>query len=403
MTVEQHPRVDRFPAVDSLRAIGAIAVVLTHVAFQTGQYPRGLIGAVLARLDVGVALFFVVSGFLLTLGFLRPASEGRPGPRLGDYAIKRVLRIWPVFVVTLVVVHLTVARDAGPASWARSLTMTTLYGDTFFTDGLTQMWSLETEVAFYVVLPLLLLASARLGRRHGVLRTAVLGSVALTVVSLVWVGVVTQRVEGRFPFAHQWLPAYLDWFAAGIVLAAAWVARSRGSRHALVRVLDLLGSLPGLCWSVAASVLLVASTPLAGPLDLSPSTTSSTMVLKNLAYLVVGVLVVVPAVFGPPTRYRAALEHRVLRYLGQVSYAVFCIHLVVLHGVMAMTSTELFSGRFWLVAPLTLALSVAAAVVLHHAVERPAVSLAGRLTRRGQPASTTNATTPSASSWTQGS
>ncbi|MEH3034503.1 MAG: acyltransferase, partial [Aeromicrobium erythreum] len=364
-------------------------------------YPRGLIGAMLARLDVGVALFFVVSGFLLTLGFLRPASEGRPGPRLGDYAIKRALRIWPVFVVTLVVVHLTVARDVGAGSWVRSLTMTTLYGDRFFSDGLTQMWSLETEVAFYVLLPLLLLGSARLARRVGVLRSTVLLAGLLTAVNVVWVVALTKPAEEQFPFAHQWLPAYLDWFAAGMVLAAAWVARSHGSRHAVVRLLDLAGSLPGLCWTVAASVLLLASTPLAGPLDLSPSTTPATMLLKNLAYLAVGVLVVVPAVFGPPTRYRAALEHRVPRYLGQVSYAVFCIHLVVLHAVMAMTSTELFSGRFWLVAPLTLVLSVVAAIVLHHVVERPAVSLAGRLTRRGQPTSAAKDTTPSASSWTQ--
>ncbi|KQY59085.1 hypothetical protein ASD11_05645 [Aeromicrobium sp. Root495] len=373
-------RQDRFPAVDSLRAVGALAVVLTHVAFQTGQYPRGLVGALFSRLDVGVALFFVVSGFLLSIGFLRPLVEGRPTPGLGAYALKRVLRIWPVFVVTLVVVHLTIARDPGLGSWVRSLTMTTLYTPDYFTDGLTQMWSLETEVAFYVVLPLLLLPVARLARRR-VLRGTLALSAALVVVTIVWVAVASGRVDDHRPFAHLWLLSYLDWFAAGIALAVAWVARSRGARHRALDLLDLAGSLPGVCWTLAFSCLLVASTPLAGPLDLTPSTSATTAVVKNLLYLAVGVLLVVPAVFGPETPYRRVLEHRVLRYLGQISYSVFCIHLVLLHAALSLTSTEIFTGRFWLVAPVTLALTLVAAIALHHLVERPAIRLAARLTR----------------------
>ena len=53
------------PALDGLRAVAAGAVLLTHVAFRTGQTQAGAGGAVLARLDVGVAVFFVLSGFLL--------------------------------------------------------------------------------------------------------------------------------------------------------------------------------------------------------------------------------------------------------------------------------------------------------------------------------------------------
>ena len=57
----------RFPMLDTLRAVGAIAVLTTHVAFWGGEYTRwGAFGTVLARLDVGVAIFFVLSGFLLS-------------------------------------------------------------------------------------------------------------------------------------------------------------------------------------------------------------------------------------------------------------------------------------------------------------------------------------------------
>ena len=55
-----------FPTLNAVRAIGALMVVLTHAAFNTGQINHGWIGAVLARLDFGVTLFFVLSGFLLS-------------------------------------------------------------------------------------------------------------------------------------------------------------------------------------------------------------------------------------------------------------------------------------------------------------------------------------------------
>ena len=55
----------RFLTLDALRAVGALMVVLTHVGFHTGRYPQGWTGAMLAHFDLGVALFFVVSGFLL--------------------------------------------------------------------------------------------------------------------------------------------------------------------------------------------------------------------------------------------------------------------------------------------------------------------------------------------------
>ena len=55
----------RFPALDGLRIAGAVAVVSTHVGFTSGASLNGQQAGLLARLDAGVPLFFVVSGFLL--------------------------------------------------------------------------------------------------------------------------------------------------------------------------------------------------------------------------------------------------------------------------------------------------------------------------------------------------
>ena len=58
-----------FPTLNAVRGIGALMVLTTHAAFNTGQILRGWPGAVLARLDFGVPLFFVLSGFLLSRPF----------------------------------------------------------------------------------------------------------------------------------------------------------------------------------------------------------------------------------------------------------------------------------------------------------------------------------------------
>ena len=113
-----------FPILDTLRAVGALAVLTTHTAFQSGDYlGHGYLGTLLSRLDIGVAIFFVLSGFLLSRPFLARAAVGRPAPALGRYALKRVLRIFPVYAVSVVLALLLVPENdsATAATWLRSL------------------------------------------------------------------------------------------------------------------------------------------------------------------------------------------------------------------------------------------------------------------------------------------
>ena len=81
-TVAHSEIAPEFPVLDSLRAVGALAVLTTHVAFQSGAYVRdGTWGALLSRLDVGVAIFFVLSGFLLARPYLARAAARPAAPR----------------------------------------------------------------------------------------------------------------------------------------------------------------------------------------------------------------------------------------------------------------------------------------------------------------------------------
>src|SRR3954451_21181803 len=91
-----------FPTLNARRAGGAIMVVLTHAAFNTGRINDGWIGAMLARFDFGVTIFFVLSGFLLSRPWFLAAARGEERPSTRHYLWKRALRILPLYWVVVV-------------------------------------------------------------------------------------------------------------------------------------------------------------------------------------------------------------------------------------------------------------------------------------------------------------
>src|SRR3954466_9607528 len=75
----------QFPALDGMRAVAALLVLVTHVSFVSG-HDDDQIGALLSRFDCGVAIFFVLSGFLLYRPFALAHFGARSDPNVGRYA-----------------------------------------------------------------------------------------------------------------------------------------------------------------------------------------------------------------------------------------------------------------------------------------------------------------------------
>ena len=369
-----------FPVLDTLRAVGALAVLTTHTSFQTGEYlGNGVWGTMLARLDVGVAIFFVLSGFLLSRAWLVRAATGLPRPAIGTYYEKRALRILPVYLVAVVVAYLFVGGNetAGGRDWASSFLLLDSFTGKSLPYGLTHMWSLAVEASFYLVLPLLMLAVRGRRRRRGL---AILLA-CMVVVNLLWLAL-APAVDGDVAGSPGlWLPAYLTWFVAGIALAAAHVRHQQGSTSRVLRQVVSLGRQPGVCWSIASGLLLVAATPLAGPTLLEASSVAQA-VTKHLLYAGIGTLLVLSGVFTTPGAYERTMTWAPLRHLGHISYSIFCIHLAVLAGAFHLTAVDVFTGHGLRVWATTVALSLLASEVLYRLVEMPALRLKGRLRRR---------------------
>lgn len=374
----------RFPVLDALRALGAFAVLTTHVAFYAGTYTdHGTWGAFLSRLDVGVAIFFVLSGFLLSRPHLARAALNLDRPAVGVYYWHRVLRIYPVYALTVVLALLLLEDNAqfGLRDWLITLGLSNTATDSFPPSGLSQMWSLAVEVCFYLTLPLLMRAATS---RHRLQRWRVLAVAGMMAAISVWWHLDgaprSESLNGGSPL--QWLPAYLGWFAAGIVLALTHVVSTSNNnaghtgigRRLSNRVLEL-GREPGVCWTLVAALMLVATTSLAGPIVLEPASPAESLT-KNLIYATVGALIVLTGIAAEPgSAYTRLLDNAPARHLGITSYSFFCLHLLVLDLLAPAVGFPLFGGHFLALWLLTAVVSVVVAETSYRLLERPVLRL----------------------------
>lgn len=357
---------ERVASLTGVRAVAALLVVLTHAAYTTGKYPQGYLGLVYSRMEIGVPIFFVLSGFLLFRPWVQAAAHDAPPPSVRRYAWHRVRRIMPAYVVTVVAAYLVYHfRTAGPNpghTWeglVRNLTHTQIYTDhylySFLHQGLTQMWSLAVEVAFYVVLPALAyVLLVVLCRRAWRPVRVIAGLTVLAALSPVWLWLV-HTVDWLPDGARLWLPGYLMWFLGGMLLAVLQAMRVRA--YALV------------CLPLAVVCYFIASTPIAGEPTTSPAGLDEALA-KTVFYAVIATLVVAPLALtgsgGGQGLYGRFLASRPMVFLGEISYEIFLIHLITMELVMVeILRYPIYTGSIGLLFVGTMVVTLPLAWLLH--------------------------------------
>lgn len=359
-----------------MRAIAVLAVVVVHVSvFATaGSVPAS---RALMHLNLGVTIFFLISGFLLYRPFIAHRSAGAAAPPLATYAKRRALRILPAYWLALTVLTVlpgTTGVSGGEWLGQYSLTFTLPFTNgadgcaTTVGCGLSQTWSLVVEFSFYAALPLWFLLSERLAKasrgRAWIARELALLAVLSVVSVVVHFGLsgggVSSLVGGT-------VLGYVLWFALGMGMAVCSVALEGRERP---RVVELIGRHPGPIWLAALGIyaILCARLP-ATPFVLA----QGQQLAVHLSFALVALLLMLPAVFadeagGLP---RAFLRHPAVAWMGLVSYGVFLWHYVV-----ALELGIFGDGlSFWPLLAATLAISFAAATASYYVLERPLLRL----------------------------
>lgn len=360
--LEQTSGVDRVASLTGVRAVAALLVVGTHAAYTTGKYTHGYWGLFGARLEIGVPIFFVLSGFLLFRPWVKSAATGSPWPSLSRYARHRVRRIMPAYVVTVLVAYVLYHyHEAGPNpghSWLgliRNVTLTQIYTDgylgKYLHQGLTQMWSLAVEASFYVLLPalayLLLVLMCRRQWRPKVLVAAIL---LMMLISPGWLVLV--HTDRLFPDgARLWLPTYLAWFLGGMLLT---VLQAMGVRaYAAVAI------------PLAIVCYFIVSTPIAGAPTTSPASLPEAL-WKTIFYAVIATLAVAPLALGDKGRYSRLLASRPMVWLGEISYEIFLIHFMTMEFAMVhIVRARVYTGPMLNLYIATVVVTVPLAWLLH--------------------------------------
>jgi peptidoglycan/LPS O-acetylase OafA/YrhL len=380
----------RFPLMDGLRAIAAMSIVVTHCSGLTGFNTANALGAYTARLNAGVAMFFVLSGFLLYRPFLAARFEGRPRPRIRDYARRRLLRIVPAYWLALTVLAATVGLPGVfTGDWYVYYGFLQVYSPNWILGGIGPAWSLCVEMSFYVALPVIALGLARLqrGRRRETMiriEAAALGGLALAALAFrTWL-----HADDPTSVLQSTLLCNLDWFCAGMGLALASVASTgREEQGAAAR---LLARRAWPSWAAAAAVLWVMSTRLGLPRGYPPFYDGAHWLAEHVLYITFGTLLALPAVFGDPRdgAIRRLLGHPVLSWLGLVSYGVFLWHAPLLVNAWQNGAGDVlpFSLPFVSSLLVTAASATACAALSYYLVERPILRFKDR-GRRPPPAS----------------
>jgi peptidoglycan/LPS O-acetylase OafA/YrhL len=357
----------RFPLVDSLRAIAALMVVAGHTLLVAlGASVPGIFGGLGIS---GVAIFFVISGFLLYRPFVAGRLAGTGDPRLRDYARRRALRIFPAYwlAVSALALYPGLQGSFRGDGWV-------YYGllQNWFprlrTLGLPQAWTLSVEATFYVMLPLLGLAVMLVTRRLAT-RLRLSGEIALLA------ALVAIRLGYQVhPVAHlDTALYYLDWFLGGMALAV--LSAAVADRGATPRIVAAAERRPELCWLLAAAVYCTFAFRL---IHHEPT------FRDHLLLAVFAVLVVIPGVFeGTGLRLvRAALRNRILAWLGLISYGLYLWHGPILtrFGETSWVSSLSGGGKLVVLTVTSFAITLVCASLSYYLLERPLL----RYKRSGQ-------------------
>ncbi|MGL3149418.1 acyltransferase family protein [Microbacterium sp. A82] len=347
----------RFAGLDGLRAVAVILVVVYHL-FPALPLPGGF---------VGVDVFFVISGFLITSLLLRPSHRG-PG-RLIDFWRRRARRLLPALVVVITVCA-TVAwllggdllvgmgrQVLGAATFSYNW-LAVADGTDYFTATAPELfrnfWSLAVEEQFYVVwpllLPLVLLIPGRWSR-VALLMVAAGGS-AWWMAQLVSAGEVTRAYFGTDAHAFGLL------LGIALALATAGMPDREWMRRRGMQVCALLVGIVGI------GAIVVASTIPESP-DLV--TFPGTLLLATA-----GSVLAVFAGIWPGSWFGRGMDAAPLRWVGDRSYGIYLWHWPVL--VLVLSGVRGYGpegGVPWAEGMLALVLSLVATALSYRFVEQP--------------------------------
>ena len=347
------------PAIDGLRAVAVIAVILYHLG--VSWIPGGFLG---------VDLFFVISGYVITRLLLDSIQE-RGGLDLRDFYMARIRRLLPPLVFMIVVTSIVVGIWA-PDTTKKFLTDApfSIFGgmnwwlvfnqqDYFESSGrpplLQHTWSLAVEAQFYLLWPLILLLVLKyFGKRvipAAALTIAAISGVALMLVSFQLDAANTSKVS----HVYFGTDTHSIGLFLGAALAVSWIPQNF-NLQVTRRAQDFIDSIGvfGFIGILATFALIDESKP----------------TLYRIAFPLAGIFgtAILISIVHPASRFAPLLRNKVLLWIGERSYAIYLWHWVIFQISRPQVDLD---GENWALFSLRILLVLAMADISLRLVELP--------------------------------
>ena len=362
------PHSGRIEALDILRGFAALLVLFQHLAetiIATHALPLPIEQAGVLLFDgifhfgrFGVALFFLISGFVIPFSF-------RPDRPLRGFAISRVFRLYPAYWLSLgfalLVLHLTGAPAVASVTIAANVAMVQHYVGQ--PDIVVAYWTLATELAFYVLAACLV--------AFGVLRAPLVlaGGIVALFVAASLLALASHQIGQRLPAD---LPLNLGLMLLGTMLRLAVLERNAVA----VRLAGIL------------CALFLAVVPIVQFMTVPPVGAHGFTLAPTLGY--VGALLLFAGVVGTRSARSRVIGGRLVfrrvgKWFGTISYSVYLFHgpIILACGTILVAGDPGSALRY---VALVLSATILIAAIVYHAVEEPMVRLGHRVIRWHAPA-----------------
>ena len=329
----------RIPGADGLRALACLLVVWHHTTQRFNPETSATwiqsIHFFGMRGEVGVSLFFVLSGCLLSLPFWNSLINADRVPSLRFYAINRAARIIPAYWLNLLFCTLFAfwVFDQNINLWrliSGLLFINSYHYSSFFPAELNgPLWSIGLEVSCYLLLPIVLFVIIKNTRRIPFAIVGMIGWIcALQLLNpmIIHNFATSEKLKGwQYGFtggAKQWLPywnisSFFTQFLCGSLAALIIVAlRARGTLKSLTFDLSAL-------LFATAAILLVANKLVPGAPD---SFTKQPYVAPFYAILMAGVLISVSL----STQVYKLLDTKLFVWIAKLSFSIYLWHMFII-------------------------------------------------------------------------
>ena len=349
--------IQHIPAIDGLRAIAVTAVIFYHLGFQ--WIPGGFLG---------VDLFFVISGYVITRLLLDSIARSG-GLDLRGFYKARARRLLPpmVFMIVVTAFYVSIwAQDSVkrfltdiPFSLSGLMNWWLVFKEQDYFEAigrpplLQHTWSLAVESQFYLIWPvLLLLILKRLGKRVipiAALAIALFSGIALFLVSL--------RLDATSTVSHVYFGT--DTHSVGLFLGAAlavsWIPQNFKSEvsNKAQNFIDFIGVF-GLVGILGSFLLIDESSPTAYKIAFPLAAFFGAAIVTSIVH--------------PASRFAPVLQNRILLWIGERSYAIYLWHWVIFQITRPRVDID---GQDWALIALRILIVLALADISLKLVELP--------------------------------